>query len=220
VKLTISDTGIGMDAHIKSHLFEPFFTTKPRGEGTGLGLATVYGIVQQNGGYIQVSSEPGEGTTFTVLLPFAEEGAVPEQTITESDTSRRGTETILVVEDEVAVRELIAKILKRHGYAVVSAGSLREALAEIRSRHARIDLLLTDVVMPVESGPTIAERLRRYFPNVSVLYMSGYTDTALGPYGVLEPGIALLHKPFPSGELLSTVREILDTHGSSGLSTS
>jgi hypothetical protein len=209
-----------MDANVKSHLFEPFFTTKPKGEGTGLGLATVYGIVQQSGGHIDVSSEPGKGTTFTILLPFAEEALALESEITECEPSRGGTETVLVVEDETAVRELVAKILERHGYAVVSASSLKDAVAQIRSRHAGIDLLLTDVVMPVDSGPTLAERLRRTFPNVPVLYISGYTDTALGPYGVLEAGIALLHKPFSSDELLSKVREILDIQGSRGLSAS
>ena len=215
VKLTVTDTGIGMDANVKSHLFEPFFSTKPKGEGTGLGLATVYGIVRQSGGHIAVSSEPGQGTTVTVLLPSAEQAPAVESEIAEYEPSRGGSETVLVVEDETAVRELVAKILERHGYAVVSASSPKEAVAQIRSQHAGIDLLLTDVVMPVDSGPILAERLRRTFPSIPVLYMSGYTETALGAYGVLEPEIALLHKPFSSNELLSKIREILDTRSSS-----
>lgn len=218
VKLTVIDTGIGMDANVKSHLFEPFFTTKPKGEGTGLGLAAVYGIVQQSGGHVAVWSEPGQGAAFTILLPLFEEALALEPDITECESSRGGNETILVVEDETAVRELVAKILERHGYAVVSASSWKDALAQIRSRQAGIDLLLTDVVMPVDSGPTLAERLRRTVPNVPVLYISGYTDAALGPYGVLEPGIVLLHKPFSSDELLSKVRELLDIQRSPGLS--
>jgi PAS domain S-box-containing protein len=212
VSLTVSDTGVGMDASIKAHLFEPFFTTKPTGEGTGLGLAAVYGIVQQSDGHIVVSSEPGQGTTVTMLLPFVEDTSVPDLPVFKPVRLPGGTETILVVEDESMVRDLVVRILQRNGYEVIGAGSLKEALTEIQSRQAGIDLLLTDVVMPVDSGPKVAERLRKYFPDLPVLYMSGYTDAALGVYGVLNPGISLLQKPFSSAQLLTNVREMLDAH--------
>jgi hypothetical protein len=212
VEFTVSDTGVGMDADVKAHLFEPFFTTKPTGEGTGLGLAAVYGIVQQSGGHIVVSSEPGRGTTVTILLPFAEDTSIPDAPAFEPVRLRGGTETILVVEDESAVRELVARILQRSGYDVIAAGCLKEALSQIQSRHAGIDLLLTDVVMPGDSGPKVAERLRKHFPDLPVLYMSGYTDAALGKYGVLNPGTSLLQKPFSSAQLLANVREMLDAN--------
>jgi nitrogen-specific signal transduction histidine kinase/ActR/RegA family two-component response regulator len=212
VSLTVSDTGTGMDAEVKSHLFEPFFTTKSTGEGTGLGLATVYGIVQQSGGHIEVASEPNQGTTVKILLPLADRALAVASALSEEQLSQRGSETVLVVEDEAPVRDLVSKILRRHGYTVVSAGSLREALAGIWSRQAAIDLLLTDVVMPSDSGPQLAKTLCRQCPGMAVLFISGHGDAALRSYGVPESGITLLHKPFSSHALLVKVREALDSH--------
>jgi CheY-like chemotaxis protein len=212
VVLTVRDTGHGMDGETKARIFEPFFTTKEQGQGTGLGLSTVYGIVQQSGGDIRVRSEPGRGTSFQIYLPCARASAVPAADDTRAPLlAAAASETILLVEDEPAVRRLGRRILERGGYAVVEAGSAAAAL-DLADRHpCPIHLLLTDVVMPGMSGKALADRLGDRMPRLRVLFTSGYTDDAIVRHGVLEPGIAFLEKPFTPDVLLRRVREVLGT---------
>jgi CheY-like chemotaxis protein len=210
VILSVADTGIGMDGETRLRVFEPFFTTKPQGTGTGLGLSMVYGIVQQHGGTIAVESAPGQGATFRIYLPRVDD-LVPEVGISaSSDDSGPGSETILLVEDETHVRELVAQVLQASGYTVLTAADAAAALT-LSDRHpGPIHLLLTDVVMPEMSGLELCQRLKSLRPRTRVLYMSGYTDEALGRHGVLEPGTFLLQKPFRVGALGQKVREVLD----------
>jgi two-component system cell cycle sensor histidine kinase/response regulator CckA len=209
VTLTVSDNGTGMDAETRSHIFEPFFTTKEQGKGTGLGLATVYGIVRQSGGHVMVESEPGKGATFRIY--FQSVADEPVQKPIPIPSPRTGSETILVAEDEPAVRNLARRVLESSGYAVILAAGAEEALALSRGYQGRIHLLLTDVVMPGMSGPQLAEQISAERKDAKVLYMSGYTDTAIIHHGVLEPGISYLQKPFSPGGLTEKVREVLDT---------
>jgi two-component system, cell cycle sensor histidine kinase and response regulator CckA len=212
VMLAVSDNGVGMDAETRSHIFEPFFTTKEQGKGTGLGLATVYGIVRQSGGHIVAYSEKGAGATFKVFLPRVEEPAAPVRPA-RPETPRRGSETILVAEDEVAVRNLTRRVLEASGYVVITANGASEAL-EIAQRHpGRIHLLLTDVIMPGMSGPQLAAKLIAQRSDSKVLFMSGYTDAALLHHGVLERGLSYLQKPFSPTALAEKVREVLDSGG-------
>jgi PAS domain S-box-containing protein len=211
--LSVADTGIGMDAETRRRVFEPFFTTKPQGQGTGLGLAMVYGIVQQHGGTIMVESAPGQGATFTIYLPRVDDPVSEVGGSVAADVAGGGSETILVVEDEPHVRALVAQILQVSGYTVLTAADPAAALA-LSDRHAGpIHLLLTDVVMPEMSGPELRQRLQSRRPRTRVLYMSGYTDEALGRHGVLDLGTFLLQKPFRSGDLVQKVREVLDAPG-------
>jgi PAS domain S-box-containing protein len=207
--LAVSDTGVGMDAQTQARLFEPFFTTKEVGKGTGLGLATVYGIVQQSGGAIHVSSELRRGSTFKISLPCVSAAAASAPA--EQSLPAGGTETILLVEDAEGVRELARESLERRGYAVLPAGTPAEALETVERHPLPIHLLLTDVVLPGRSGRELASRLVSLHPEMKVLYMSGYTDDAIVRHGVLEDSVAFLQKPFSLVALARKVREVLDT---------
>ena len=211
VMLAVSDTGSGMDAETLSHIFEPFFTTKEEGKGTGLGLATVYGIAKQSGGHIEVSSEPGQGTTFRVYLPRIEAAYEPAARGAPAEEMPRGTETVLLVEDDVVVCELLREMLQGSGYTVLEAGGARQAL-RMGERYAPrpIHLLLADVVMPEMSGPQLADHLARVYPKMKVLYISGYTDAAVARHGKLSTKAPYLQKPFAPEVLARKVREVLD----------
>jgi signal transduction histidine kinase len=209
--LKVTDNGTGMDAKVMERIFEPFFTTKEVGKGTGLGLATVLGILQQSGGDVRVTSESGKGTTFCIYLPLAEKeaGALPSEPPVEA-RALGGTETILVVEDEDTVRRLVRSVLQRQGYQVLEAGNPGEALL-IFEQHPAIDLVLTDVVMPRISGPALASRLLALRPSLKIIYMSGHIDPSAALDGALGSGAAFLQKPVTPGALLSRLREVLDT---------
>ncbi len=209
VQLTVTDSGSGMDAETRRHIFEPFFTTKEPGKGTGLGLATVYGIVRQNGGFIRVESSPGEGSSFHAFLPRAAVAAVSNPPSSAVPVGWRGSETVLIAEDERNVRELAAEILRGYGYKVLAAAGGREALEMVETSGQTVDLLLTDVVMPGMNGKALAERLTASRPGLKVILMSGYADEALGHRGAAEVGWAYLPKPFPPQELVEKVREAL-----------
>jgi len=209
VMLAVSDTGQGMDAETQARIFEPFFTTKDKDRGTGLGLSTVYGIVQQSGGEIWVYSELGQGTSFKIYLPRVDE---PIEAITPPEyKDARGTETILVVEDEEAVRELIREILQLKGYTVLEAGSPHEAMSICDTHDRSIDLVLTDVIMPGMNGPALAGRLLSRLPHVKIIYMSGYTDAGIVDGGLLDSGHAFLQKPLSAESLVRKVREVLES---------
>lgn len=210
VMLAVSDTGMGMSPDTVAHIFEPFFTTKESGKGTGLGLSTVYGIVKQSGGYIWVYSEPGKGTTFKVYLPRVMEQADLKSGQIEIPGAGRGTETILLVEDEEAVRELANRILTARGYTVVATKSTEEAEEFSKQHTGELHLLLTDIIMPGVSGRELAQRITARHPRTRVLYMSGYTDNVLAQGGVLEEGLSFLQKPFTPGALVQKVRDVLD----------
>jgi two-component system, cell cycle sensor histidine kinase and response regulator CckA len=213
VLLAVSDSGSGMDRATQARIFEPFFTTKPIGQGTGLGLSTVFGIVQQSGGSVWVYSEVGKGTSFKVYLPLVE-GAVDEAEPRSARATLRGSETILLVEDEAQVRAVALGILRRQGYRVLVAANGGEALLLCEKHSGMIDLLLSDVVMPQMSGPELARRLATLRPTTRVLCMSGYTDDAVIRHVALEAGIAFIQKPFTPDTLARKVREVLDAHRS------
>src|SRR3989449_934314 len=200
---------VGMTPEVQAHLFEPFFTTKERGKGTGLGLATVYGIVKQSGGFIWVYTEPGRGSSFKVYLPRVDESVQPREA-TAGAGAKRGTETVLLAEDEAPVRAVARHVLERHGYHVLEAPSAEAALDLARRYSGDIHVLLTDVVMPGLSGPDLARQLVALRPAVRVIYMSGYTDDAITRHGVLEPGLAYVQKPFTPEAIARKVREVLD----------
>jgi CheY-like chemotaxis protein len=208
VELRLTDTGVGMTDDERRQLFEPFYTTKDG--GTGLGLATVYGIVEQSGGMIEVDSAPGMGSSFRIWLPRVEAEADREVPAPSEPAPAAGTETILLVEDEGVVRELVAEILETSGYSVLQAADGPSALELLRRHSGSVDLLVTDVVMPGMSGPEVAQAVSAMRPGTHVLYTSGYTDSAIGHHGVLEPGIAFLQKPFSADDLTRKVRQLLD----------
>jgi signal transduction histidine kinase/ActR/RegA family two-component response regulator len=211
VCLEVQDTGIGMDVETLARIFEPFFTTKASGKGTGLGLATVYGIVKQHQGSIRVGSRLGHGATFTVYLPRAAGKAViPPELPGHAPEIPRGQETVLLVEDDASVRQLAQELLESYGYRVLPASDGPRAFAIAEERAEPIHLLVTDVIMPEMSGPDLAQRLLTARPEMRVLYISGYADEALGPHGISRPGTALLDKPFSLEAFLRKVRQILD----------
>ena len=209
VMLAVSDTGTGMDGETRARVFEPFFTTKEQGKGTGLGLSTVYGIVKQSGGNIWVYSEPGEGTVFKIYLPVAQEEVEQPRKTVSRELPSVGSETILVAEDNDALRRVMARTLARGGYRVLEAGDGETALRLSREHAGAIDLLLTDVVMPRMSGRELAEQICAQRPETMVLFTSGYTDNGIVHHGVLEPGVAFLQKPFTAGGLLARVRDLM-----------
>jgi len=210
--LTVTDTGIGMDQATQERIFEPFFTTKDEGKGTGLGLATVYGIIKQSNGRIYVYSEPGIGTMFKIYLPLVDEEADLIDRSEVVGTTAGGAETILLTEDQEGVRNLSRRVLERSGYKLLIAEDSEDALTLAADYPDSIDLLLTDVVMPGKNGAELAQELLRLRPDISILYMSGYTDELLQQRGVLNPGIDLLQKPFSPQELAQAVRRNLDRH--------
>lgn len=209
VMMAVSDTGTGMDEETQSHIFEPFFTTKEVGKGTGLGLSTVYGIVKQSGGSLWVYSEKGRGTTFKIYLPRVDE-------ITESDFEGesvevpRGQETVLLVEDEEVVRNLSREILETYGYSVLVACNGKEGLRIGEEFPGKIDLVITDVIMPLMGGPEMTENFKTSRPDTRVLFMSGFTDDAIVHHGVLDESVSFLQKPFSLESLASKAREVLD----------
>jgi two-component system cell cycle sensor histidine kinase/response regulator CckA len=209
IRLTVSDTGCGMDAKTRARIFEPFFTTKEKGQGTGLGLSMVYGVVKQSGGYIDVYSESGMGTTFKIYLPRVDEAVAPGKAESRLDTALRGTETVLLVEDEGALRALTRSLLEMCGYVVLEAKSGTEAMDISQQHDGLIDLLLTDVVMPGISGRLLADQLMQLRPEIKVVYMSGYTGQTVGAHGILDPGSVFLQKPFTRDALARKIREAL-----------
>ena len=210
VHLSVSDNGHGMDTETLAHIFEPFFTTKDVGEGTGLGLATVYGVVKQNNGFITVSSKPGEGTTFSIHLPRHRETTVQSGSKTEIAPPQRGKETILVVEDEPAILEMTAIMLEMQGYTVLSAGTPHEAITLALAHDGEIRLLITDVIMPGMNGRELANRLVSTHPGIKRIYMSGYSADVIGRHGVLDQDMHFIQKPFSLPVLAAKVREVLD----------
>jgi two-component system, cell cycle sensor histidine kinase and response regulator CckA len=211
-RLTVSDTGIGMDTGTRARIFEPFFTTKEHGKGTGLGLATVYGIVKQSGGWIWVDSQQGQGTTFEIYFPRVEDQVFesPRQTTAALPATPNGTETVLVVEDQDGIRELIEESLRRKGYAVFSAADGEEALRIVRERVDPIHLLVTDMVMPNMGGRELAQHLKQVCPRMKVLFMSGYPEHSADP---TSPPAVVLQKPFSLDTLGCKVRNALDQPG-------
>jgi len=210
VVLSVSDDGFGMDTETVSHIFEPFFTTKSLGKGTGLGLATVYGIVRQNNGFLNVYSEPGLGATFTIYLPRHVHHAAIETGLYRPNTAERGSETILLVEDEAMILDMTTAILKELGYTVLTAETPGEAIRLAMEHPGRIDLLMTDVVMPEMNGRDLAKNLLAINPNLNRLFMSGYTADVIAHHGVLDEGVHFIQKPFTMNDLSAKIREVLD----------
>jgi PAS domain S-box-containing protein len=209
VRLRVSDSGVGMTREVLERVFDPFFTTKPPGQGTGLGLATVYGIVQQAEGHVQIYSEPGIGTTITALLPVTDREPAHHEQRPEGEQQARGRETVLVVEDEDALREVTRRILAAAGYEVIVAADGPRALEAATAHEGPIDLLLTDVIMPLMPGPQLAERVQRTLPSVRVLFMSGFAQPILDSGEHLKNGVQLVEKPFSGRTLLAKVDEVL-----------
>lgn len=210
IMLAISDTGVGMSKETQEKIFEPFFTTKEQGKGTGLGLSTVYGIVKQNDGFIWVYSEPGQGTTFKIYLPRVSESAKKVSSAGKKQTSLKGTETVLVVEDDASVREFVREVCTGNGYTVLAAETAQEAIRLCQEFQKPVHLLLSDVVMAHMSGRDLAEKIVAYHPEIKILFMSGYTDNAIVHHGVLKEGIEFIQKPFTPTALLEKIRSVLE----------
>jgi CheY-like chemotaxis protein len=208
--LEVSDTGIGMDAEVRARLFEPFFTTKERGKGTGLGLATVYGIVNQSAGHVMVESVPGEGTTFQIYLPVASATHEADDLQIAESVSVRGVETVLLIEDEAAVREIAHRILKRKGYVVLLASSGEDALAVSAAFESTIHLVISDAVMPGMCGAEVVRRLQEERPELKALFMSGYTDDEILRRGIVSSTAAFIQKPFTLEDFTRATRAALD----------
>jgi two-component system, cell cycle sensor histidine kinase and response regulator CckA len=219
VLLVVTDSGMGMDKETQARIFEPFFTTKEHGKGTGLGLATVYGIVKQSGGFIWVYSEPDKGASFKVYLPRTDGEIDKNRQLPEDKNLRRGTESVLLVEDDDSVRAFTAEVLRSHGYKVLEAGSPQDALVLPDEEARGVQLLLTDVVMPTWNGAELARKLTARMPALKVLFMSGYTEGAIAHQGVLEENTVLLPKPFTPIQLLRAVRARLDGTASTSTPT-
>jgi CheY-like chemotaxis protein len=209
VELSISDDGSGMDAEILEKIFEPFFSTKAIGRGTGLGLATVYGIVKQNGGFVDVDSAPGRGTSFKIYIPRVIGRSVENLSKKITEVGRGQDETVLLVEDEIAILRLVERLLQQMGYKVLATQSPIEAISLAEQHPGAIDLLLTDVVMPELNGNDLANRLRILFPALGVLFMSGYTANIIAHRGVLDKDVNMIQKPFSKNELSEKIREVL-----------
>ena len=218
-RLTVSDTGTGIDPAIQPRVFEPFFTTKEAGKGTGLGLSTVYGIVKQSGGYIWLDSIPGRGATFTIYLPHAQATSIELPAAPGSGTLPSGSETLLLAEDEEAVRRLGRRILERQGYRILEAVDGVQALEVAAAHEGRIHGLVTDVVMPRMGGRELAERMTAARPGIAILFLSGYTNDEILRRGLIDPNVAFLQKPFTSGALVTAVRRVLDAAGRPGQRT-
>lgn len=210
IRLSVIDTGVGMDQQTRSRLFEPFFTTKGRGKGTGLGLSTVYGIVKQHGGEIVVVTQPDAGARFHIFLPAAVEEPQPETPQAAAPESGRGSETVLLVEDDAGVRRVAHDALLNSGYRVLEAGDGQEALRIAENEPGRIDVLVTDMIMPIMSGRELAARILERDKTVRVIFMSGYTDDVIAYHGDLGPDADFLQKPFAPGVLARKVRRVLD----------
>ena len=210
VLISVSDNGCGMDTQTSARIFEPFFTTKPPGHGVGLGLSTVYGIIKQSGGYIWVDSTPGVGTTFNIYLPQASSEAAEEHTQASALATRGGTETVLVVEDDHALRSLSRQILARNGYTVLDAADGQEALHLANHYEGTLHLLIADIVMPGLSGPLLAERLLARRPQMRALFMSGYPNDDISRRGMRDAGAPFLQKPFTAAGLLGAARDTID----------
>jgi two-component system cell cycle sensor histidine kinase/response regulator CckA len=210
--LAVSDTGCGMDADVQARIFEPFFTTKPIGQGTGLGLSTVYGIVKQSDGFVWVYSEPGVGSVFKIYLPEAVAARSADITSESVPAPAKGSETILIIEDEDIVRNLASRGLRDHGYTVVQARNGVEALQYVQRHPGTVDLVLSDVVMPEMGGRELGQSLARLDSDLPILYMSGYTGEDVVQRGLLDPGAPFQQKPFTPVSLATKVRAMLDQH--------
>jgi CheY-like chemotaxis protein len=213
VVVTVTDTGAGMDAATQAQAFEPFFTTKGAGSGTGLGLYTVAGIVKQSGGTVELSSRPGQGTSFRIYLPRVDRLPLPAQVEAPQAAVARGAETILLVEDDEMVRSLVRETMEGSGYHVLEASDPLEATAIAAKYQGTIQLLITDVIMPKASGPELAKKLLRTYPGLKILYMSGHTERAILKRGIRRKEVAFLPKPFTPASLTAKVREVLENGG-------
>jgi len=210
VQIAVSDNGCGMDAKTLNSIFEPFFTTKTQGKGTGLGLATVYGIVKQNHGFINVYSEPGIGSVFTIYLPVQEGELQHRNSETFAKSLCQGKERILLVEDEVAILNMMKRMLQRMGYSLISTSSPAEAVKMARDSVERIDLLISDIIMPEMNGKDLAERIKRIYPEIRILFMSGYTADVIAHHGILEEGVCFIQKPFSRDQLAEKLKLTLE----------
>jgi nitrogen-specific signal transduction histidine kinase/ActR/RegA family two-component response regulator len=210
VVISVSDTGRGMTEEVKEHIFEPFYTTKPSGKGIGLGLSTIYGIVKQNNGSIYVYSESGKGTTFKIYWPYSDDQSTPRITASRNEEFPAGQEIILVVEDNPNVRYFICDTLDTFGYTTHEASNGKEALEMVGDRGLKIDLLITDVVMPEMGGTEVAEKIKKLAPEVKILFTSGYTSNHIVHNGILEEGVNFIQKPFSIQDVLGKVRQVLD----------
>jgi two-component system cell cycle sensor histidine kinase/response regulator CckA len=212
--LSVSDTGHGMDAATRARVFEPFFTTKPVGQGTGLGLATVFGIVRQSGGSVHVETAPGQGSTFSVYLPAVPRAAPPPES-SSAEGAGRGSETVLIVEDEEMVRNFVCRYLEAQGYRCIEASNGRQALEVLERRGSEVDAIVTDVVMPLMGGRELTERVDALRPGTPFLFISAHTGDEIVRRGLMEPGTPFLQKPFTPQALAASIREILDRRASS-----